>query len=37
MVVQVEVGPYVYQQHRRKVDVMWDDEGRVLFKVNGAS
>lgn len=31
--LQEQVGPYVHRVYHQKLDVLWDAEGRVYFKV----
>jgi hypothetical protein len=31
--LQEQVGPYVHRVYHEKLDVLWDAEGRVYFKV----
>jgi hypothetical protein len=33
MCVQEQVGPYVHRVYHEKLDVLWDADGRVYFKV----
>lgn len=35
--VQEQVGPYVHRVYHEKLDVLWDADGRVYFKVQTGS